>query len=157
MASGALTRAWHRHVSGKDDPRLATAFAAGIGFAVTLTCAAVMTQLRTQVSPTIDLGIFAAVTWLAGWWMTGLGTVITAVLAFLMLNGFVVDQYAVLRWHGGPDVVRLVVLLGCAGASAAARELLLRHRRRCDDVQLNRELAEIADTSSLSRGGSRYA
>lgn len=153
--AGGLVRAWRRHVTG-DDPRLATSFAAGIGFTVTLTLAAGMTDLRSQLSPGVDLGIFAAVVVLAGWWMSRLGALITAVLSFLMLNGFVVDRYAVLHWHGRGDVVRLVVLFGCAVVATAIRELQMRHRRRAADGRLTRELAELTG-SSLTQGARRHA
>ena len=157
MAGRSLGRAWRRHAAGDDDPRLVTSFAAGVGFTVTLILAAAMTHMRSELSPTVDLGIFAAVVALAGWWMTWLGALVTAGLAFLMLNGFVVDQYAVLRWHGAADVLRLVVLIGCATSVAAARELQLHHRRRAADAVLTGELAEITRTTSLSPRGPRHA
>lgn len=157
MAGTALSRAWHRHAAAEDDRRLATAFAAGLGFTVTLTLAAVMTHLRAQASPTVDLGIFVAAVALAGWWMTRLGALMTAVLAFLMLNGFAVDQYAVLRWHGSADAVRLIVLLGCAGAVSVTRELQLRHRRRTADARLTHELTDVIRTTSVTREGPRHA
>ena len=157
MAGRTLATAWHRHAAGQDDPRLVTSFAAGLGFTVTLMCGAVMTHLRGQVSPAVDLGIFVAVVALASWWMAWLGAKVTAGLAFLMLNGFVLDQYAVLRWRGSADLARLVVLLGCAGAAVAARELQLRHQHGAAEAQLDRELAEITRTTSLSAGGPRHA
>ena len=150
-----LVRLWRRRVTG-DGPKLATSFAAGVGFTVTLTLAAVMTQLRSCLSPAADLGIFAAMVAVAGWWMTSIGSLITAGLSFLMLNGFIVDRYAVLRWHGRHDMVRLVVLLGCAGIASAARELQLRHLRHTADGRLTRELTELTGTS-LTQGASRHA
>ena len=156
MAAGAVVRAWHRHVVSGDDPRLTTSFAAGLGFAMTLAVAAIVTHLRAQLSLTVDLGIFAGLVAMAGWWMTWIGSLITAGLAFLMLNGFAVDQYAVLRWHGRGDVVRLVVLFGCAVVASAVRELRLRHRRRAADGRLTRELAELTG-SSLTLGARRHA
>ena len=153
--AGRLVRAWRRHVAG-DDPRLATSFAAGVGFTLTLTLAALMADLRSQLSPGVDLGIFAVVVALAGWWMSRLGALVTAVFSFLMLNGFVVDRYAVLRWHGRGDLVRLVVLLGCAGVVSAVRELQLRHRRRAANGHLADELAELTGTSRI-QGAQRHA
>jgi K+-sensing histidine kinase KdpD len=153
MADGAVVRAWHRHVAGRDDPRLATSFAAGLGFAATLLAAAVMTHMRRQLSLTDDLGVFTALVALAGWWMSLVGALVTAVLAFLMLNGFAVDQYAVLRWHGQADVVRLVVLLGCAAVVGATREVQLWHRRRSS---LSREFAQLTD-AALAQGVQRHA
>jgi hypothetical protein len=116
-----------------------------------------MTHLRAQVSPAVDLGIFVAVVALAGWWMTWFGVLVTAGLAFLMLNGFVVDQYAVLLWHGSDDVVRISLLVGCAIVAAGARQLKLRHRRRVADTRFTPELAEIARTTSPTPGGPRHA
>lgn len=156
MAAGAVVRAWHRHVVSGDDPRLTTSFAAGLGFAMTLAVAAIVTHLRAQLSLTVDLGIFAGLVAMAGWWMTWIGSLITAGLAFLMLNGFAVDQYAVLHWHGRGDVVRLVVLFGCAVVATAVRELQLRHQSRTEDRRLTRELAELTGRS-LTQGARRHA
>lgn len=103
--------------------------AAGAGFAATFALAAGLTPLRSDLSSPLALGLFAAVVVLMAWWMSPTGAVVTAALGFLMLDGFVVDQYAVLRWHGPLDGVRLAVLVGCAGMAVGARQLRLRRPR----------------------------
>lgn len=156
MAGRALVRAGYRHGAAEDDPRLATSFAAGLGFAASLALAAAVTQLRTRLSLTVDLALFAGLLAVAAWWMTTVGALLAAALSFLMLNGFAVDQYAVLRWHGWGDVVRLVVLLGCAVVVSAVRDLQLRHRGRAADALLRCELAELTG-ADLTRGVHRHA
>ena len=156
MAGRAPVRAWYRHVAAEDDPRLATSFAAGLSFAVSLALAGAVTQSRARLSLTVDLVLFAGLVAVAAWWTTWVGAVLAAALSFLMLNGFAVDQYAVLRWHGWRDVVRLVVLLGCTVVVSAVRDLQLRHRRRAADGRLRRELAELTG-AVLTRGVHRHA
>jgi hypothetical protein len=43
-----------------------------------------------------------------------------ATLAYLLVVGFVVNQYGVLTWHGTPDIYRLMVTALSAGAGLAA-------------------------------------
>ncbi|WP_238014917.1 hypothetical protein KZZ52_33145 [Dactylosporangium sp. AC04546] len=54
----------------------------------------------------------------------------TAVIAWTVLNGFLVNQRGELTWHGSADAVRLGVLLGAAAASwlAVLTRRVLRHR-----------------------------
>jgi hypothetical protein len=55
------------------------------------------------------VGLFAALTvdWRAAVFIAG--------LAWLVVDGFLVDQYGQLSWHGPADLVRLVVLVATAG------------------------------------------
>lgn len=46
----------------------------------------------------------------------------TALLGWLVTNGFLVDRFGELSWHGAPDLVRLAVLLLTAGFGLAAGE-----------------------------------
>jgi hypothetical protein len=58
---------------------------------------------------------------------------VTAGVAFLLFDGFVVDHAGDLTWHGDADLVRLVVLAAaaCTGLTArASREVLRRRRAR---------------------------
>ena len=61
----------------------------------------------------VALGLFSAVTAdaLAAAFVTG--------LAWLVVNGFLVDQYGQLSWHGWADLVRLLVLVAAAGVGVA--------------------------------------
>jgi hypothetical protein len=105
-------------------------FAAGLGFFVMLAAAAALTEPRHRVSLNADLGVMSGLVVVVSWWMAWAGVLVTAGLAWLMLNGFVVSQDASLRWHGIADLTRLVVLFGCAIAVAAVRSVRLHWRRR---------------------------
>jgi hypothetical protein len=124
----------HRWASARgedrDDPRLQFAFAAGLGFCISLTAAAVLTELRGHVSVDTDLGVMAGLVAVAAWWMAWAGALVTAGLAWLMLNSFLVSHDATLRWHGPADLRRLVVLVGCTVAVATIRSAQLSVRRR---------------------------
>jgi len=48
-----------------------------------------------------------------------IASMVTAAIAWLFLNGFLIDQHAELRWHGTVDLVRLAVLVGAALAGSA--------------------------------------
>ncbi|WP_432974993.1 hypothetical protein [Dactylosporangium sp. CA-233914] len=55
----------------------------------------------------------------------------TAVIAWSVLNGFLVDRLGTLTWHGTADAIRLTVLCGAAlaGWLAALAHRVARHRR----------------------------
>ena len=154
MERGAL-RSW-LCADPDRDPRVQRGFAAPIGFAVTLAMAAVMSALRPHLSADVALAVMAGVVALSGWWAAWGAVLATAGFAWLMLNGFVADQYGELRWHGSSDVVRMVVLFGCGVAVAALRSRQLRRRRRQEAAgQLNRELREL--TLARRTKGDRHA
>jgi len=105
------------------DPRLPLALTLALGFAITMAAAAVLTAVRTHVA----LGLALA------WWSTVGGAVLSAGLGWLMLNGFVVNQYGALAWHGNSDAINLAVLVGVAVLTAVVRSVQLslhasRHR-----------------------------
>ena len=121
-------RGWVHEGHG-DDPRIPSAFAAGLAFLVTLAVAAVLADLRYQLSLSADLGIMSGLVIAAAWWVAWGGVLVTAGLAWLMLNSFVVSHDETLRWHGSGDLTRLVVLFGCAVSVATVRSLQLHFRR----------------------------
>ena len=125
----ARKRSWARGDDG-NDPRIAVSFAGGVGFVVMLTAAAVLGEFRSRLSLNVDLGVMSVLVAIAAWWMEPLGALMTAGLAWLMLNSFVVSHDATLRWHGGADLTRLVVLFTCAGVAAVTRSVQLYVRRR---------------------------
>jgi len=61
---------------------------------------------------------------------------VTAAVAFLLFDGFVVDSAGVLAWHGRADAVRLAVLVtaALAGLTAQAIRNHVRSRPRRSDV-----------------------
>jgi hypothetical protein len=48
-----------------------------------------------------------------------LATPLVAVVAFLVLDGFLVNRYGQISWHGMTDMYRLVVVMVSAGAGLA--------------------------------------
>lgn len=67
------------------------------------------------------VGTFAALT------ADRLAAVAVLVLGWLVMNGFLVDKYGLLEWHGPVDLARLLIL---AGAAALGLALGRRHRDR---------------------------
>jgi hypothetical protein len=65
----------------------------------------------------IALAVFAATT-------TARPIVMVALvpLSWLVVNGFLVDRYGVLTWHGPADIYRLLALASAAGAGLIVRE-----------------------------------
>jgi K+-sensing histidine kinase KdpD len=101
-----------------------------MGFAVMLTLTAVLGQLRHVLSTATAFVVLAVVVALCAWFMGWAALLFTAGFGWLVFNGFVVDGDGTLRWHGGSDLLRLGVLLGCAIGVAALRSMQLRGRVR---------------------------
>jgi hypothetical protein len=58
---------------------------------------------------------------------------VTVVLAWLVVNGFLVDRFGELSWHGRPDIYRagmLVVAGGLGQAVGRARRVMWNRRQR---------------------------
>ena len=66
------------------------------------------------------------------WWVTPLAAVLIAGLAFLDLDGFLVNDDGQLSWHGYADVGRIVVLLAAALTVVLLRNAQLRRRYLAD-------------------------
>jgi hypothetical protein len=103
-------------------------FALAVGFA-TCVCGCLIASLAAPPQQTaarlavlaLIIGGFAAV-------VRNLpGSLLTAVIAWSMYLGFLVDQAGELRWHGGTDLLRLGVLVAAAVAGSGrwpVRDLL---------------------------------
>jgi hypothetical protein len=64
----------------------------------------------------------------------------TAAIAFLVVNGFLVDRYGQLAWHGSADVLRVLALLGAAVlGTSVGRGCRVGHARRSTDVKRGME------------------
>ncbi len=90
----------------------------GVRLAVGAT-AAVLAALAASMLPGSDsvlrtLIVVVAVAAFAGWaddWRPALAT---AAVGFLLVDGFLVDRYGQLAWHGGADGLRLAAFVGAA-------------------------------------------
>lgn len=143
---------WRRSLGRDDwDPRIQPSFAVGLAFAATMTAAVVLSS--ANVRPPAALAVMAGIAALSGWIFEWSGALVTAGLAWLMLNGFVADRYGELRWHGHRDIVAAIVLTGSAAAAGALRGLQIRRRRRLELITLNTELSELTGAAHRTLGG----
>jgi hypothetical protein len=62
----------------------------------------------------VAVGAFAALT------RNRLAVVFTTALAWLLVNGFLVDRFGELSWHGRADLVRALMLVGAAALGQVA-------------------------------------
>lgn len=137
------------------DSRIRPSIAVPAGFALTLTAAGLMTVLRPYLGPVVDLAVMAALVAVFGWFAGWTSALMTAVFAWLMLDGFAEDRFGVLRWHGGVDVVALGVLAGCGVAACASRTAAVRRRCRASIRRREVELQRLLEESGAlrERGG----
>ena len=80
----------------------------------------VFAALAAAAIPSGDIGwrlvaVAAAVGLFAAWTDDGLAAAFIVGLAWLVVNGFLVDRYGQLSWHGWADLLRLLVLVAAAG------------------------------------------
>ncbi|MGH3473140.1 MAG: hypothetical protein ACRDPG_13980 [Nocardioidaceae bacterium] len=95
--------------------------ASAAGFGVTLALGSAMSGWHGRLAATVGLAVMGLVVAIFGCIAESLAAAATAVSAWLMLDGFVVDRYGVLAWHGDSDVLRLAVLACCACIPAVVR------------------------------------
>ncbi len=112
------------------DPRLPVTLSLAVGFAGTMSAAAALTLVRGHVPAPAALAVMTVLVGLIAWWSTICGAVLSALVGWLMLNGFAIDQYGVLAWHGPDDLVRIGVLLAAAVVVALTRAVQLEARDR---------------------------
>jgi MFS family permease len=111
----AMTRSVARAWASDDD----IGTPVGIGVAEGAVVVAASAALAVLIPPADPDWRFAVVALAVGGFAAataGLRSVAAIVLlAWLVVNGFLVDRFGVLAWHGWPDVVRAVLLIA-AGA-----------------------------------------
>ncbi len=121
--------AWTSLRRAPDDPRPPAALVTGIAFAALVGLVGVAELLGVPAALVVGGCIVVAA--VASWWLTAAAGLVTASIAFLVVDGFVQNRYGNLTWDGTSDAVLLLVLvLACLASSEARRELLeLRDRR----------------------------
>ena len=110
------------------DSRLASDLACPLGFAVvTATCVVLSVAAPSLGTARVltDVAVLTVVVAIFAWFVRPIAALVTAALGWLLLNGFLVDHFGALRWHGEVDAVRLVTLI-----AAAAIVTLVRSTRR---------------------------
>lgn len=112
-----------------DDDRPPATLVLGIAFCALLGWAGVAGPLSLPTSTVVGGAVVIAA--LASWWLTATPALVSAGLAFLVVDGFVLGQLGDLSWNGLSDTALLVVLvIGCLGATEARREVDLARARR---------------------------
>lgn len=135
------------------DPRIRTSFAVAVAFAVTFPVGVLLS--RCDASTRSGLVVLSCIAALAGWLFTWGGAVVTAGLAWLMLNGFVSDRFGELRWHGRSDVTEALVLVAASVLVGTVRSLQIRYRRRADLIQFQQEVFDLTSAARQTLGGRR--
>ena len=136
---------------GREDPRLPFGFAVGAAFALMLWASAALSGLSARPSAA-GLAVMATIAALLGWFSTWPGALVTAALGWLMLDGFVIDRYGVLHWHGRADAVRLAVLAASGLVTTALRAAQLNSdsHRMARRARLGKERDELKGNSTKS-------
>jgi hypothetical protein len=95
--------------------------ALGAAFALMLATVALFTAATPRPAPAGGLAAVAAIIAATAWLSRVDAALAAAGLGWLMVNGFFVDRYGELGWHGAGDLVRLGVLVGTALVTSALR------------------------------------
>ncbi len=111
------------------DSRLPNQLSACVSFGVTLVFAAVLGGIGLRAHLGLGLAVMAAAVVLVSWWSRPLMSLVAAAFGWLMFDGFVVNQFGELRWHGAGDAVRLLILLAVAVMSSGVQALKIRLTR----------------------------
>jgi hypothetical protein len=112
-----------------DDPRPPAALVLGIVAAAQLVWVAT-TGILGLPAPVATVGAVLIAT-IASWWLTFGPALVAALIAFLMVDGFVDGQLGTLSWNGSGDAALLVILvIGCLCATEARSETDAARQRR---------------------------
>jgi hypothetical protein len=126
------------------DPMPPNAYALGIAFTATLVVAAVLGETGRWAAGGVGLALMAAAVGVSAWWCRPRVSLCAGALGWLMFNGFVVDEYGALGWHGRSDAVRLGMLLAIAVVTSLARAIRVAMTRRI-------VIAELAPATSTPK------
>jgi hypothetical protein len=109
--------------SYKIDARLPSEIACALGFAVVVSVSVVLGLAGSVLvaRTTTDLAVLALAVAALSYSVRPLAAFVTAGLAWLMLNGFLIDHFGVLTWHGVSDITRLLALVAAAIVPIAIR------------------------------------
>jgi hypothetical protein len=106
------------------DPRIPSSFVGLVSLSATLSMAVISVALNERGADPTPLVTMAVLVGGIAWWCRPAASLVPAGLGWLALNGFVVNSFGQLNWHGDADAVRLgcivLVALGASGARAGA-------------------------------------
>ncbi|WP_238007407.1 hypothetical protein KZZ52_19255 [Dactylosporangium sp. AC04546] len=112
--------------------RMPTGIGVALGAAGAVIAALLAAGITAPPEHTARLAVLAAEVAATGWVTRDLGAAYaTTGIAWLLLNGFLINELGMLSWHGPSDALRLAVLAGAAAAGwlAAHAPRHVHHRR----------------------------
>jgi K+-sensing histidine kinase KdpD len=101
----------------------------GLAFLVLLMLTAALVTLGHLIGTATATAIVLAVLAVLGWKLRLAAATASGVIAWSLLNGFVIDQQGDLHWHGRADLLRLVLLIASSFGAGLARSVRRRYRR----------------------------
>jgi K+-sensing histidine kinase KdpD len=117
---------------GDDDTRVSFSGGMTLGLVTYLGLAAV--AVAANLDPRIGFAAFAVAVAALAWWAAPAVALSLGAMAFLFVDGFVLNRGGTLSWNGGDDVLRLATLLAIAlfvsNSSQSHAESLRRKRVR---------------------------
>jgi len=115
---------------GTDDTRISLVCGMALGLLVFLGLAAVVAA--TNLDASVAFVVFAVAVAALAWWVAPVGALGIAAMAFLFIDGFVLNRGGNLTWHDRDDALRLATLLVIAllvSNSSQDRRARLRRKR----------------------------
>jgi K+-sensing histidine kinase KdpD len=94
---------------GNDDTKVSFAGGMGLGLVIYLGLAAIVAA--ASLDPRIGFVAYAVAVAALAWWAAPGVALSLAAMAFLFVNGFVLNRVGNLSWHGSEDALRLATLL----------------------------------------------
>jgi K+-sensing histidine kinase KdpD len=117
---------------GNDDTKVSFAGGMGLGLVIYLGLAAIVAA--ASLHPRIGFVAYAVAVAALAWWAAPGVALSLAAMAFLFVDGFVLNSAGNLSWHGSEDALRLgtllVIALFVSNSSQDHRERLRRKRVR---------------------------
>lgn len=115
--------------AARDDPRCPNAYGLGLAFGVFLVITGVLDAVRNHLGVNSATGVMVGGVVVLAWWVRPWAALAAPALAWLFLNGFLVNRNGELRWHGAADTARLALLTGAAFIVTVVRSVQLLRRR----------------------------
>lgn len=125
LAHRSRTISADRTSTRPEDPRCPSDLTAGLGSAALFAAVALLTIPSRKLPLGADLVVLTAIVAVSAWLGTPAGALAATGVGWLLLDGFLVDQQGALRWHGPPDLVRLLVLVGVAISVSSVRAAMV--------------------------------
>jgi hypothetical protein len=116
-------------LAARHDPRCPNEYGLRLAFGVFLVLTAVLDALRSQLGVNAATAVMVGGVVVLAWWVRTWAALAAPGLAWLFLNGFLVNSKGDLRWHGNADTARLTLLTGAAVIVTVVRSTQILRRR----------------------------